>query len=309
MQSTDQISVCICTYKRPELLGALLNQLQDQKTNQKFSYSILVVDNDSKKSAESTVEIFKKRSNVRIDYLSEPEQNISLARNKALEHATGNYVAFIDDDELPIEDWLHFLYEMCKADNVDGVLGPVKGAYRENMPPWIIKGKFFDKPRHKTGYVLHWKDTRTSNGIIKKRILEESGVRFKHEYGRSGGEDKDFFKRLIEKGYVIVWCDDAIVFETIENKRLTRGYFLRYALMRGCTFRKTPEYSLRNIIKSIVAVCIYTTALPFCLISGQHVFMKYLIKDIEHVGKILSALGIIILKERDEFRQSEAGNR
>jgi hypothetical protein len=46
-------------------------------------------------------------------------------RNKALLHAEGNFIAFIDDDEFPEDDWLCNLFKACMRFGVDGVLGPV----------------------------------------------------------------------------------------------------------------------------------------------------------------------------------------
>ena len=46
-----------------------------------------------------------------ISYDVEPEQNIALARNRAIGNASGEYVALIDDDEFPDKQWLLTLYE------------------------------------------------------------------------------------------------------------------------------------------------------------------------------------------------------
>ena len=104
--STDHICVCICTYRRAPLLNRLLEALASQATDAQFTYSIVVVDNDRLRSAEPVVSDFGRTSPVPVHYFVEPQQNIAMARNKAVEHADGNYVAFIDDDEFPTQDWL-----------------------------------------------------------------------------------------------------------------------------------------------------------------------------------------------------------
>src|SRR5580704_8315703 len=101
MPDHPHISVCICTYKRPQLLLRTLERLQGQETGGRFSYSIVVVDNDSSQSAQPAVASFASRPSIPVQYCTEPRQNIALARNKALENAAGDYVAFIDDDEFP----------------------------------------------------------------------------------------------------------------------------------------------------------------------------------------------------------------
>ena len=108
------ISVCICTYKRPVLLKRLLDRLEQQRTDNQFVYSIIVADNDDHLSARSVVAEFAAKSQINVTYCSEPRQNIALARNKALEHSKGNFIAFIDDDEFPEADWLLMMLRTCR---------------------------------------------------------------------------------------------------------------------------------------------------------------------------------------------------
>src|SRR5947209_6462298 len=107
---SKHISVCICTYRRPQLLGRLIEELGRQATEGLFTYSILVVDNDRLQFAESVVSSFAADSTVPVAYCVEPRQNIALARNKAIENADGDLVAFIDDDEFPTTRWLLTLF-------------------------------------------------------------------------------------------------------------------------------------------------------------------------------------------------------
>jgi len=80
------ISVCICTFKRPALLAKLLKGAFEQQTDGKFTFSVVVVDNDRLGSARETVERF---GSERIRYVIEPEQSIALARNRAMANASG----------------------------------------------------------------------------------------------------------------------------------------------------------------------------------------------------------------------------
>ena len=52
------ISVCICTFKRPELLTRLLERLENQRTDGLFTYSVVVADNDPAQSARQAVAAF-----------------------------------------------------------------------------------------------------------------------------------------------------------------------------------------------------------------------------------------------------------
>jgi glycosyltransferase involved in cell wall biosynthesis len=297
--NSDHISVCICTYKRQKLLIRLLNKLQSQITDNFFIYSIIIVDNDLDQSAKKSVISFKEKSVIDIHYFNEPEKNIALARNKAVQNAQGNFVAFIDDDEFPDDEWLLALYKSYKKFNADGVFGPVKSHFEIEPPQWIIKGKLHERESFKTGTLLkRFKYTRTGNVLLSMKIFDEKKVNFDPTLGKTGGEDTAFFKRMIESGCVFVWCNEACVYETVPSERFTRAYFLKRALLRGVVSSRYVSFISFSMLKSLIAFILYTSALPFLFLIGDHIFMIYLIKDCDHIGKILALCGLKVIKER-----------
>jgi succinoglycan biosynthesis protein ExoM len=283
------VCVCVCTYKRPQLLRRTLAELAKQDTAGRFTYSIVVADNDSWRSAQPVVAEFLAASSVETTYCIEPEQNIALARNKALESARADYIAFIDDDEFPARDWLATLLSACEKHGADGVLGPVRPFFDRPPPKWLIRGRFCERPEHATGSLLHWKQTRTGNVLFRRQIL--SGVQnpFRQEFG-NGGEDQDFFRRMTGEGYRFVWCNEAVVHEVVPPERWKRTYLLKRALLRGQNERLL--LNPRSIVKSMLAVPLYAVMLPFLLVLGHHLFMNYSIRLLDHAGKLLAALGL-----------------
>ena len=285
------ISVCICTYQRPQFLARLLEELAGQLTDGLFNYSIVVADNDRAQTAKDVVSQFRSRFSVEIIYCVEQEQNIALARNRALASATGDFVACIDDDEFPQVDWLLLLFKACNQYRAAGALGPVKPYFDQEPPQWIIRGGFFERPAHETGFVLDWKQSRTGNLLFRRQIIEGIGEVFRREFG-SGGEDRNFFMRMTQKGCIFVWCNEAVVHEVVPTVRWKRSFMLRRALLRGKSSLNHPGFGPVKIAQSMLAVILYSLALPFLLIGGQHNFMRYLIKVCDHTGRILAFLGI-----------------
>src|SRR5262245_15989215 len=57
----NHISVCICTFKRPHFLKRLLDHVAEQHTGEHYTYSIVVVDNDSQRSGEAVCNDFVRR--------------------------------------------------------------------------------------------------------------------------------------------------------------------------------------------------------------------------------------------------------
>ena len=292
--------MCVCTYKRPVYLNNLLNSLISLSTDNTFSYSIVIVDNDYELSGKDVVNNFTGISNIMIEYYTEPERNISLARNKAVLKSNGNILAFIDDDEIATKNWLLLLYKTYKAHNISGVLGPVKPFFDKTPPKWIIKSQICERESFVTGSVLNSsKYTRTGNALLSKNIFDQYENYFNPKLGLTGGEDTYFFKNLIEKGHIFIWCDEAIVYELIPSSRLSRAYFIKRSLLRGkVNSQYTSAYSI-NTLKSIVAIFIYTISFPFLALAGHHIFMKYFLRACDHLGKILSFIGINLVKEKE----------
>lgn len=296
-KTINHICVCICTYKRPHYLKRLLSEIQSQNTEEYFTFSTVIVDNDIELSAKETVREIQSSATIPFEYFHEPEKNIALARNMAIQNSSGDYIAFIDDDEFPGPDWLLNLYKTIQAEKVDGVLGPVNPNFEIVPPSWLIKSGLCERPSFPSGTILNNpKYTRTGNVLLDKRIFSENRYWFDREFGISGGEDVEFFSRMIKKGYKFIWCDEAYVYESIPAERSKRCYFIRRALLRGTINSRTS--SLKGIVKSIIASSIYTTTLPFLLITGQHLFMKYLIKDLDHIGKLLGLIGLNTIREK-----------
>ena len=295
--STPHLSVCICTFERPELLRKLLSRLVDQKTDQAFTYSAVVVDNDANRSAESTVSELAAGGLLKIVYCVEPEPNIARARNLAIKSSSGDYIVFIDDDEFPESDWLQNLLAARIRYNASGVLAPVRPYFENDPPKWLKDGKFFDRPEHETGFVLDWNECRTGNVLFAKSILEGDDAPFDVKFN-TAGEDVDFFRRMVQKGCVFVWSQEAVVHEVVPASRCNRRYLLKRALLRGSNFSKHPTHRLANAARSLVAVPCYTIALPIFAVFGQHVFLKYLIKLLDHASRLLSYIGLPVVSER-----------
>jgi len=294
VNTIPNISVCVCTYKRPELLKHLLEELAGQETAGRFTYSIVVADNDAVESARPLVANFSAAAAVPIQYCVEPQQSISLVRNKALKHARGNFIAFIDDDEFPTQRWLLTLFEASQKYGVDGVLGPVLPHFDKAAPEWVIRGGFYHRPTYPTGFVISWNQGRTGNVLLKKRVIEAEEQPFDPAFHRAS--DQDFFRRMIDKGFVFVWCNEAVAYEVVPPSRWRRAFMIKRALLRGRNSLQHPTVRSRSIVKSFIAVPAYAVALPFSLVLGQRWFMPCLIKFFDHLGKVLTVMGINPIK-------------
>jgi glycosyltransferase involved in cell wall biosynthesis len=284
------ISVCICTFRRPLMLARLLDKLSVQQTEGRFTFGIVVADDDSAQSARDVVRSFSERSDLDVVYCCDPRGNIALARNNTLRRARGEYVAFVDDDEFPQPDWLLRLIDACEGFAAAGILGPVRPHFEASPPAWLIKGRFCERAEHETGHVMRGDGCRTGNVLFRRSMIAGDDAPFQTQFG-AGGEDKDFFMRMEQQGHVFRWCNEAVVHETVPPQRWTRRYLLQRALVRGHANLKIPGRRVQLVATSLVAAPIYSLILPFALLAGQHVFMNYCIRLCDHAGRLLGMVG------------------
>jgi glycosyltransferase involved in cell wall biosynthesis len=285
-------------------LTRLLEAIDKVETKGAFTVSVVVVDNDAEGSARELVADFARHSGLKVAYAIETERNFAKVRNRTLELATGDFIAFVDDDEVPVPEWLYRLLEVQKQHDGDGVLGPVRPYFDQPPPAWILRGKLCDRPVHPTGMQMRWSQCRTGNVLLRRALFTEMGLRFDPAFA-SGGEDVDFFKRATAAGGRFYWCEEAPAYELVPPERCRKSYFLKRALLQG---RISLNYSADELtlgarfkigLQSLVALALYTPALVFILPVGFHRVMKYLIKDCHHLGRLSALLGIRLIRQRN----------
>jgi succinoglycan biosynthesis protein ExoM len=299
----DRISVCICTYQRPERLRQLLDALACQKTDGSFTYDVVVVDNDKGRSAEPCVREFQDRRALSLIYDCEPEQNISLTRNRAIRNASGNVIAFIDDDEVPVAEWLMALHRTMAAHAADGVLGPVLPEFPPAAPAWLKKGRFFDRRRLATGSRIAACDGRTGNLMLRRSLFVDGELWFDPAFGRTGGEDSDFFWRQARQQRLFVWCDEAVAHEIVPPERWSAGYhvkrYLRSGTLDGERMRSGRLESRGKIVRNGVIFCGCAAIAPFAFLMRKDISTRVLQK-LAYCGGILTAYcGMSLLRYRD----------
>lgn len=212
------LSICICTYRRLDLVVALLDSLANQDLSTPFE--TIVVDNDAAGSAAQVVEKAKTRyPELNIRYTIETRKGISFARNTAVSLARGHFVAWIDDDETAAENWLSALLAAQATSGADGVFGPVIPVFPEGSRPWPSRSGVFERPRYRTGTRIDAREARTGNALVKADWFRGDVTPFDIRLANTGGEDYDFFARMASQGAKLEWCDEAVVFELVPFER------------------------------------------------------------------------------------------
>jgi glycosyltransferase involved in cell wall biosynthesis len=231
-QNETRVAICISTFRRQKLLRELLlgiAKLSFRKVSAPQIEVVVVDTPDTSGSAQEACETASLPWPIR--YVLEPRRGLTYARNRALAEAgSADFIAFIDDDEVPSPQWLDELLWAQGEFAADVVAGPVTPRYAPEVAEWIKAGEFFASPAQTTGTPC--KGCATHNALVGTNVLGKVPG-FDDSFALSGAEDTDFFLRVAQAGYEIVWSQEAVVFEYTSATRGTAAWILRREYQTG----------------------------------------------------------------------------
>jgi glycosyltransferase involved in cell wall biosynthesis len=191
---------------------------------------ILVMDNGSSDQTATTVGEYA-RCWEKVTYTNESKKGLSHARNKAIELAKGEILAWTDDDLIVTKDWLSNLVAPIIANDADCVVGRVEIAphlHREWMKPfhrlWLAENINPSEPQ-----------LIGANMAIRKSCFD-GGVAFDLQTGPGAlgyMDDTLLGMRLRKSGKIIVYKDEARVVHNFSEERLHRSFWIRTAIAAG----------------------------------------------------------------------------
>lgn len=261
------ISICICTYRRPAVVEAIAS-LGRLVVPENCTLEIVVADNDVEPSAKDRVEHAGAEISIPIKYVHAPKQNISIARNACLDHASGDWVAFIDDDETVSTKWMEALLIAVQKHQLDVAFGPVWARYPDGTDKWLIDADFHstrcpDGSELVTGY--------SGNSFFNVTHPAIKARRFNLLRGRTGGEDTEFFHECYREGAKLGYVVDAEASEPVPVERLNLAWLRKTRYRSGVTFGKVVKYRgspIANLLGASTsmakaAILFVSSALPF----------------------------------------------
>lgn len=285
------VDICILTYKRPQMLGRLLKSIFMLDISCFKLSSLIIIDNDRNGSACEISEAFGKSSGWVVRYIIEPEQNIALARNRALSFSLSPYVAFVDDDETVSVGWMCNLLSAMHVYGADIVFGPVISVFPDGSPQWLLNKGFYERKRYKTG--VERSLGGAGNVLLRKGLYTK--MRFDQEFGLSGGEDTDYFYRCKDQGAKMIWCDEAEVYEENTIDRMSVIWLLRRAFREGLVFSKIMYPKMRLATRlvwvakrtlAILLLLILPLSLMVAAVRGPYIILKVLIIVARNAGQL-----------------------
>jgi succinoglycan biosynthesis protein ExoM len=255
---------------------------------------VIVADNDDTPSARARVERWALASRFVVTYIHCPAGNISIARNGCLEACTGDFVAFLDDDEVASDSWLEQLVDTAQSTRTDVVLGPVDVHYRPDAPPWMRADE-----AHATRPVWVWGEIRTGytcNVLFRRTAPAFRHLRFDPSFGQSGGEDSDFFHRAYRNGARFVFAPGAAVSEVVPDNRATFRWLARRRFRMGHTHGRLlvrdtgPAGRLGHAAKASLKAA-YCLAAALLTAASRQRRNRAILRGLLHAGTICGLFG------------------
>lgn len=273
-----ELSVVVCTYNRKESLRECLQALVGQGG---VDMEVVIVDGGSDDGSDEVIERFGDK--LRIKLVVEEEPELALARDRGWREASGEVVAWIDDDVVVGEGWARSLMEVFESDErVGGVSGPtiipgdllrerdvfrfynqdgeVKGVLGKIWAGWFLEGrplavgKIFRSGAWSPG--SNFKSSLEIEGLVEVDYLEACNMALRRELvEKVGGFDLGFggtaewceldvARRVAELGYRLVFSSKV----RVEHKVSRRGVFKR-RLKVGERMRNFLKFYFRHVFK------------------------------------------------------------
>ena len=235
---------------------------------------MIVADNDACGSAADVCRLFPMRWPVK--YVIEPRRGISQTRNLAIREAGEvDFIAFIDDDEVPEPAWLDELLWTQKQFGADAVSGPVIPSFTPDVPEWVRGGRLFDRQCYASGPVPDNCTFATTNVLVRRAVFDRIPA-FDERFSLTGGEDTHFFVRVRLAGFKIVWSADAITHERYSTDRANLEWLLRRAYRGGNSWvlvesalDKRVSTRLARVVKAFGRIIQGGVRAPFSLFLGK----------------------------------------
>ena len=207
-----KLTIVVCTRNRATLLDELLGTLANQKSDRAL-FEIIVVDNGSSDRTSQVVQAHQEILGI-LKYVLETTVGLSFARNRGWRQATGEYIAYVDDDSRIPVNWTDVALEIANFHSPDAFGGPIYPFYVAGKPSWYKDEYGTFNEGVVAGRLNENQYLSGGNMVIRRELLAASGG-FAPDLGMSGdnlgyGEETFLFKTLRETQQISVYYDQRL---------------------------------------------------------------------------------------------------
>jgi len=201
------ISIIIPVYNSSEFI---LNTLLSLETQSYKNFEIIIINDGSTDNSLDIIDSYRKKAKNLILY-TQINSGVSVARNKGIELANGEFVVFLDSDDCYIENFLEKMLDKQRRMNADLIycgynkinkFGDIK-----KIPCLFKEGRILKSYLEKDGY-FHF-----SGMLIRRKVLFDKDIRFEEQQTIS--EDLLFTVKLLN--HFECYCVKEYLFNYVER--------------------------------------------------------------------------------------------
>lgn len=281
-----KVTVAICTHNRSrDTLEAVESVMADRSGID--DYEVIVVDNRSTDDTAAAVKAMQSRYGHKLRYVYEQELGLSVARNRAIAEARGEYILFLDDDALAMPGWMKAIVDVFESDPAIGCVGGrIDPVWEGDEPDWIPEEHrsvftILDFARN----VMEMEAPSIpygANVAFRRELFLEIGC-FREDLGRKGGkllssEESELIARLRHR-HKVYYTPYGSVRHKVAKERATRKWFLKRMFWQGVSD------AVRRDDRSVFAIAKHMIRLLQAVVSMvPAVFRpKALIRQLVHI--------------------------
>jgi glycosyltransferase involved in cell wall biosynthesis len=198
------ISVIIPLYNAENTILAALDSVKNQEGN--FDFEILVINDGSKDKSEILVRNFQKDNpDLKIELINQKNGGVSVARNTGMKNSKGNYIAFLDADDvwLPQKTERQLKFLINENDKIDFITS-LRNGEKIWFPYSISKNNLAKITLCK---LLLRIEGQTSTAIFKKKIIENTGF---FDENQKYSEDANYWMRISKNNNMYILAEDLV---------------------------------------------------------------------------------------------------
>ena len=240
-QAQPLVSICLAHFNRPLELGQALDSIKSLRYK---NFEVVIVDDGSTRPEALAYleQVEREDHGFSLKVYTQPNLYLGASRNLAASHARGEYMLFMDDDNLAKPHELTLMVSAMEFANAD-IITCFSDTFKSSDLPDLDK-----TTRKRIVYIgadltsgMFRNPYGDSNCLVRRSAFERLGG-FTEDY-KIGRDDQEFFSRATLQGLKLYVLPEAVYWYRISEVRMRKNQFSMFAGMQrvGNPFIETPD--------------------------------------------------------------------
>lgn len=282
-----KVSIIVPSFNNNEFIGDAINSILKQTFT---NYEIVVVDSSTDKTPETI-----RKFNGRIKYVYQPPSGVAAARNLGISFSDGEYIAFLDSDDLWLPWHLEKSVEYLDRNTETSM---VYSKLKVTLMGKIVSTKP-TKPALTTIDMWNGATMNTSTLIVRKNCFNTTGL---FDENSDGCEDHDMWLRILDGGFRVHFLSDIHGIYRLDNPNsLTKN---RIKILKSHIYMQTKYlkfHNLENVPQSLIKHNLSKTSY---LLGKEYFYINNHAEAVKSIRKAISAmpnLGVLFFNKGDSI--------